>query len=314
VKQDDGPEPVAVIRYPPGFEEAHDYFRAVQQRGEFSERALELTANVMEHNSANYTAWYYRRRCLKELGSDLSEELKFTDEWAVQSPKNYQVWYHRRWLISEMADQITARESAEEAAKQINALAQRELEYHKEVMVQNEDFKNYNGWSHRQFIARKFQLWEGELDFVLELLEEDIRNNSAWNHRYTVVKNLHWPFSREVMQSEIEFALKMLEQCYSNESAWNYMAAFTGDGDGKIKISELPDIEQFCLKVKSEAGTQLDLARFAIETLASIHTARGEMDEARKRYEELKSVDKVRACYWEWRIACLTSRTAGAAK
>ena len=30
-------------------------------------------------------------------------------------------------------------------------------------------------------------LWEGELDFVEELVEEDLRNNSAWNHRFFVV-------------------------------------------------------------------------------------------------------------------------------
>lgn len=46
--------------------EVHSYFRAIQQRNETSKRALQLTAHVIEHNSANYTAWYYRRRCLKD--------------------------------------------------------------------------------------------------------------------------------------------------------------------------------------------------------------------------------------------------------
>ena len=91
VPQDDGPEPLVVIRYPPNFEEVHDYFRAIVSRNEFSQRAMELTADVIENNSANYTAWYYRRRCLTNEKSDLSAELEFTDRWAKDSPKNYQV-------------------------------------------------------------------------------------------------------------------------------------------------------------------------------------------------------------------------------
>mmetsp|Transcript_7424 Transcript_7424/g.13234 ORF Transcript_7424/g.13234 Transcript_7424/m.13234 type:complete len:334 (-) Transcript_7424:25-1026(-) len=310
VPQDDGPEPVAVIRYPPGFEEVHGYFRAVQQRGEFSQRVMELTADVIEHNSANYTAWYYRRRCLKELGLDLAAELEFTDQWAADSPKNYQVWYHRRWLIAEIAAGIAAQKSAEVATVEISELAKRELLYHQEVMQRNDDFKNYNGWSHRQFIVRQFKLWEGEIDFILELLDDDIRNNSAWNHRYTVVKNLHWPFSRETIQSEVSFTLQMLEQCYTNESAWNYLAAFTGDGEGKLPVTEFPALEVLCLKIIAESGSRLELARFAIETMALLHEARGEKQKAIERYEELKRVDKIRLCYWDWRIACLGHATA----
>lgn len=30
----------------------------------------------------------------------------------------------------------------------------------------------------------QLQLWQGELDFVEQLLQDDARNNSAWNHRF----------------------------------------------------------------------------------------------------------------------------------
>ena len=71
VPQDDGPNPVVAINYAPEFREAMDLFRAVLKSGERSKRALLLTAEVVEMNPANYTAWQYRRRCLEALKSDL---------------------------------------------------------------------------------------------------------------------------------------------------------------------------------------------------------------------------------------------------
>ena len=49
-----------------------------------------------------------------------------------------------------------------------------------------EDGKNYHAWSHRQWALKEFALWDGELDFICELLEIDLRNNSAWNQRWYV--------------------------------------------------------------------------------------------------------------------------------
>ena len=47
---------------------------------------------MLGYNAANYTAWYYRRLCLRELKKDLREELKYVDSMAARSPKNYQIW------------------------------------------------------------------------------------------------------------------------------------------------------------------------------------------------------------------------------
>lgn len=50
------------------------------------------------------------------------------------------------------------------------------------------DAKNYHVWSYRQWLVRRFDLWEeGELESTEEMLKKDIRNNSAWNHRWFVV-------------------------------------------------------------------------------------------------------------------------------
>lgn len=309
VPQDDGPEPIVVIRYPPGFEEVHGYFRAVQQRNEFSERALRLTADVIEHNSANYTAWWYRRRCLKELGSDLAVELAFTDKWARDCPKNYQVWYHRRWLIAEMASRL--RElcpSSEEAEEQVRTLAQSELEYHMDVMEVNDDYKNYNGWSHRQFIVQKFGQWDKELPFVEDLLRQDIRNNSAWNHRHMVVRNTCRPLTDEIRQREIAFTIAAIRKCANNESAWNYLAAYLGDGPEKVSWASVPEVEALCREVLALAPEREQMCRFALEALARVHEARGETQDVLQQYELLKVVDRIRAKYWDWRATSLTAK------
>lgn len=309
--QDDGPLPLVEISYPPGFTEVHDYFRAIQQRKEYSQRALELTADVIQHNSANYTAWYYRRRCLKNLDSDLFEELDFTHSWACGCPKNYQVWYHRRWLIAEIASQLRSGSASEaEAADEIRQLAIQELAFHLDVMNMNKDYKNYNGWSHRVFIARQFDLWEHELVFVESLLVNDVRNNSAWNHRFTVLRNTAWPWSEAVRQRETAFALDSLRACAQNESAWNYLAAFHGKGEGKAPWGSVPQIAAFChelLAAPSPASGELS-CRFAAEVLAQLHEERGELSEALGWYQRLEEHDSVRASYWVWRAQLATKQ------
>ncbi|CAK0822005.1 unnamed protein product [Prorocentrum cordatum] len=309
--QVDGPEPLAVIRYPPGFVETHDYFRAIQAKEEYSHRALELTADVIEHNSANYTAWYYRRKCLKALGADLDQEMEFTDNWARDAPKNYQVWYHRRWLITEITDRLRADGPAGEA--KVCAIGERELEYHLDVMQVNDDYKNYNGWSHRQFIVQKFNLWDREMSFVEDLLRDDIRNNSAWNHRFTVVKNTVWPLSDETRQREINYALEALRQCAMNESAWNYLSAFLGEGECKAPWDSVPAVEALCNEVLALAPAQKQQCRFAVEAVAQICEARGDADGAAERYALLQELDKVREKYWEWRAAVLKHQRHGGA-
>ena len=54
---------------------------------------------MIEQNSANYTAWAYRRRCLLALHSSLEEELSFAERIAFSTPKNYQLWHHRRAIV-----------------------------------------------------------------------------------------------------------------------------------------------------------------------------------------------------------------------
>lgn len=69
--------------------------------------------------------------------------------------------------------------------------------------VLREDSKNYHAWQHRQWAMATYQRWEGELEFVEQLIGEDVRNNSAWNQRYFVVTHTS-SLTDEVVRREVE--------------------------------------------------------------------------------------------------------------
>jgi len=202
--QDDGPNPVVPIAYTKEFTELHNYFRAMMKRNEKSERALKLTSHVLNQNAANYTAWHYRRQCLRALNSDLIAELGWCAELAIESPKNYQLWHHRREIVALIN-------------KPLEELQQVEL-----VLEREGDAKNYHAWSHRQWVLLTFNNWENELKYVDKLLTDDVRNNSAWNHRHFVISNTSG-FTQEVLANELNYVKMQIAHAVNNASPWDYL-------------------------------------------------------------------------------------------
>lgn len=106
--------------------------RAIIQKNEISERALQLTADAIALNSANYTIWFYRRQCLFGLKKDLDKELEYLNKIIVSNPKNYQVWYHRQVLMEKLRKPDTG----------VGELPFIEL-------MLKKDAKNYHAWAYR---------------------------------------------------------------------------------------------------------------------------------------------------------------------
>jgi len=65
------------------------YFRAIYSTEEVSERALALTAETIQLNQGNYTAWYYRRKLLFELHKNLDGEIAWLNSIGLAMQKNF---------------------------------------------------------------------------------------------------------------------------------------------------------------------------------------------------------------------------------
>ena len=65
-------------------------FRAVIAKEEVSERAFDLTTEVIALSQGNYTAWFYRRKMLDLLKKSLKEEMEWLrGPFGLQLEKNY---------------------------------------------------------------------------------------------------------------------------------------------------------------------------------------------------------------------------------
>ncbi|CAM6083552.1 unnamed protein product [Calypogeia fissa] len=297
IPQDDGPHPVVPISYTKQFRESMDYFRAVLAMDERSPRALDLTAEVIGLNSANYTVWHFRRLILEALNVDVEEELEFLKTIADVNYKNYQFWQHRRWV----------------AQRRGSTAASDEL--HFTEMVLNDDAKNYHAWSHRQWVLSSLGGWEGELNYCTQLIEDDPCNNSAWNQRHFVITT---DPSREglkgSLESEVTYCLKTIGAAPSNESPWRYLRGLFQDR--KEVFAARKDVITFCLQ--QIAGDQssvnalnllLDLLGFgfepskidcsALDNVLGPWSSPGEL--ARLVCTRLEKIDAIRAQYWAWR-------------
>jgi protein farnesyltransferase/geranylgeranyltransferase type-1 subunit alpha len=99
IPQDDGPNPVVPIAYPPEYTRLMNLFRGLVKTKELSQRGLDLMKDIIEYNPAHYTIWAYRLQTILHLQSDFAEELEWIEELLYENPKSYQIWHYRQNII-----------------------------------------------------------------------------------------------------------------------------------------------------------------------------------------------------------------------
>uniref|UniRef100_A0A287CSU8 Protein farnesyltransferase/geranylgeranyltransferase type-1 subunit alpha n=1 Tax=Ictidomys tridecemlineatus TaxID=43179 RepID=A0A287CSU8_ICTTR len=201
VPQNDGPNPEVQIIYSEKFRDVYDYFLAVLQGDERSERAFKLTWDAIELNVANYAVWHFQRVLLKSLQKDLHEEMNYIIAIFEEQPSNHQVWHHRRVLVEWLKD------------------PSQELEFIADILNQD----------HPRWVIQEFKRWDNELQYVDQLLKEDVRNNSVWNQRYFVISKTTGYSGHGVLEREVQYTLEMIKLVPHNESAWNYLKGILQD-------------------------------------------------------------------------------------
>ncbi|KAH3767406.1 protein farnesyltransferase/geranylgeranyltransferase type-1 subunit alpha [Pelomyxa schiedti] len=270
--------PVCPIAYNARFKEVMGYFRAALAVDERSPRALTLTAEVIDLNAANYTAWYYRRKLLESLGTDLHTELAFISKIADGNPKNYQLWYHRQTIVEKLNDPSG------------------EFKFVEKLLV--EDGKNYHAWAHRQWVCEKYNMWNGELEYIDVLLKFDPRNNSAWNHRYFVVTKNGQPITPQVIEREIDFAIRHINRAPNNQSPWNYLKGVVRLGGG---YQHFPKIKEYCQSMSQKFPACAHCLSILVDVLQEEGTS--SLPLAHETLVKLRdSVDTAHSRYWEYRI------------
>lgn len=295
VAQEEGPNPVAVIQYTDRFRNTFDYFRAILQKDERSQRAFDLTTECIQLNAANYTVWYFRRVVLKDLKMDLSSELDFMDDTINRHSKNYQVWHHRKCIVESLGD------------------SSREKKFSKDILEL--DSKNYHAWQHRQWVIKAFNDWDGEIEYTNKLIQEDVRNNSAWNHRHFVISNTSGWTDPAVIDREIDYTLDKIKQTPNNESPWNYLRGIL-ETHGLNSIPRVISCCQEMLEKPPTAKVSPHLVGFVIdameERLEKTGVGSGDEDllsQATHLCDELaKEWDPIRENYWNFIKAGLVEK------
>ncbi|GAA6024317.1 hypothetical protein JCM11491_005984 [Sporobolomyces phaffii] len=316
IPQDDAPNCLVPIAYHEQYRDAMDTFRSLVQKGEKSQRTLEVTKDIIHMNPGHYSVWKYRADTLLELKTELVQELELLDAMVKSHLKSYQVWQHRRTIVLALDD------------------PSRELDFTAKAL--SFDAKNYHTWAYRQFILCHFysdaetpspsessmkeerdKVWRDELAFVERLLKEDIRNNSAWNQRFFVAfESRMGGDRRDVAEREIQFAKTQLAISPNNPSAWNYLRGVLTRAS--IPMSTvLPFVLPLALNTPDSMPpneppvshlAQLP-AWLAIEFLADAKSQlalasggkKEDGEEAALLFRSLVEYDPIRRFYWEFR-------------
>lgn len=329
-QDDGGPNALATIAYTNEYRTASSYLRAVMAENEHSDRALVLTSHMIALNPAHYTVWLYRAKILDIMDKSIEDELAWLNDVSLRHIKNYQIWHHRQVLATRLSEQI-AEGKVQGGAEKLQAMLRAELEFLAEMF--DKDAKNYHVWSYRQWLVRRFNLFEGydELEEMERFLRLDIRNNSAWNHRWFLVFGREtdskggktgWMTPKGIWEREEQYAKAAIRLAPQNESPWSYLKGLVRKRGDKVSslaefAREFADVTPGSAAKETADGSELPSAKvrstFALDVLVEAYA----QDENTKKDAEYvlrllaERYDPIRKNFWEYKKTLLGLPSAG---
>ncbi|QSS62178.1 CaaX farnesyltransferase alpha subunit Ram2 [Histoplasma capsulatum] len=325
-----GTYPLATIAYAPEYEEATSYLRAVMAENEMSERALELTGDVILMNPAHYTVWHHRQLIMSNSQSFPTlpaNEQQFLMQMLALDSKNYHVWTYRHWLVRHFKLWDHPQELAD-----VEALI-------------DQDVRNNSAWNHRWTL--KFGP-RGAVDSGMPLGvdddddddDDDDERRSCHNKGSLVVVD------EELIDAELAYAKTKILLAPENRSPWAYAR-------GVLRAAGRPlaELKGFAAKFVLEeqvaevvegdgagAGAVWRVkSSLALEWLADVYTqeaeeeeegeeegeerdAEEEKKEKKKKAEAARMLtllkdkyDPIRSNYWAYRLRMLDGESVAVA-
>lgn len=299
VSMDEGEEPVVCIEYEQAASEILSYLYAMNDRGESSDRALELSRRAILCNLSGYTAWAFRRMILEGMGVNTLDK-EFSEGVLDSMPKNYQLWNHRRRIAESTAESLSDDYDL--------GFAERAIE---------DDAKNYHAWAHRQALLEEkdVSVLEKDREYVERLIDLDVHNNSAWTQRAFVFEktSVCKDVSAENLFEEREFpyVTEKIKLAPHNKASWSYLYGLMTNE--KLcsafwrKSSEIFGLVFDVLKEWPSSPPAMDFLGQAYVRLAGLHAERESWKNARKAgsnavvtWEKLQVVDPIRSGYYHY--------------
>jgi protein farnesyltransferase/geranylgeranyltransferase type-1 subunit alpha len=204
------------------------FFRAILAKQEISDRAFQLTKEVIRFSQGNYAAWAYRRKLIDALKCPLSEEFDWLNSIGLDMEKNYQIWHHRRCV-------------AEIIGKDMDL--EGEMAFLGSIF--SSDAKNYHAWTYRIWLVERFQLWKDQMDFAENLLDDDVENNSIWSYRYFLLNaspvgtfSTHAPGTPEFVGEQLKYVMEQRwTERMDNEAMWVYLRGMLANSEEEAAAS-----------------------------------------------------------------------------
>jgi protein farnesyltransferase/geranylgeranyltransferase type-1 subunit alpha len=208
---DQKPELPIYIVYDEVYDQLMSLFRALMERMELSQRALDLTTTLCPVCTSNQTLWWYRERILEHCGYSHDDEWAFLNKILRAKLKPYQLWNHRVWLMKRYAGEKD------------------ESDLH---VIIDRDVRNLHAWSYANWFADTFKKYEWLDSLTSRFISTEPLNNSAWASRWRLVSGGHLSVT-----DELSAALDKLGKFPDVEAIYNFVRGIVQLGCGEQGIA-----------------------------------------------------------------------------